>query len=368
MILYGNAADRGEPQRENMLRFTAKTRCTALLKPFNRGAQSRRKHDMWKRMLAAAAVASLAAALPATGWAEDNYPSQTITFIVPYGPGGTVDPTARILGAAAGKILGQKIIVENQPGAAGSIGTEAAVRAPADGYTVLIHTNLVASEPWLKHDLPYDFAKSMTPVVAIDETPFVVLLNPSVPVNSVKELVDYAKQHPGELNYGASGVGSSGHLRGEQFKQATGTDMVFVPYVDGGSTLAALVSGEIQVAFDTLPGSIGMIRDGKLKLLAVSTPERWFLVPDTPTMAEAGFPGMVSQWIGAYVRSETPPAIIDKLASAFQQALKTPEVQEQYKTIGFKTIGTGPEETAAALKAETASWKKTIETAGITIK
>lgn len=324
---------------------------------------------MWKRALAAIAALSISAtgvSGAAVAQAE-SYPDQPITFVVPYGPGGTVDPTARILGAGVEKILGQPVIVENRPGAAGSVGTESVVRAPADGYTVLIHTNLVASEPWLKTDLPYDFSESMTPVVAINQTPFVVLVHPSVPVDSVQELVEYAKERPGELNFGASGVGSSGHLRGEQFKEATGVDMVFVPYVDGGATLAGLLSNEIQVAFDTLPGSIGMIRDGQLKLLAVSTPERWFLVPETPTMEEAGFPGMVSQWIGAYVRSDTPPEIIEKLADAFQQALETPEVQDQYREIGFETIGTGPQETAAALKAESGRWKETIEAAGITV-
>jgi tripartite-type tricarboxylate transporter receptor subunit TctC len=169
------------------------------------------------------------------------------------------------------------------------------------------------------------------------------------------------------LNFGASGVGSSGHLRGEQFKVETGVDMVVVPYVDGGDTLAGLVSNEVQVAFDTLPGSIGMIREGKLKLLAVSTPERWFLVPETPTMTESGFPGLVSQWIGAYVHADTPKDIVDKLAATFQEALQTPEVQEQYKKIGFATIGTGPAETAERLKNETAMWKETIAAAGITI-
>ena len=191
-----------------------------------------------------------------------SFPDRPIKFIVPYGPGGTVDPTARTLAARASEILGQPVVVENKPGAAGSIGTEFVVRAPADGYSVLIHTNVVASEPWLKPTLAYNFLKDMTPLLTIDETPFVVLVHPSLPVNSVKELVDYAKERPGKLNYGASGIASSGHLRGEQFKLETGTKLVFVPYLDGGATLRGLLANDIQVAFDTLPGSIGMIQAG----------------------------------------------------------------------------------------------------------
>src|SRR5262245_49360198 len=243
-----------------------------------------------------------------------TFPDRPIRFVVPYGPGGTVDLTARTLAVRASELLGQPVVVENKPGAAGSIGTDFVVRAPADGYTVLIHTNVVASEPWLKSTLTYNFIRDLTPLLTIDETPFVVLVHPSLPVNSVKELVDYVKERPGKLNYGASGVASSGHLRGEQFKLETGTNIVFVPYVDGGATLRGLLMNDIQIAFDTLPGSIAMVQSGKLKLLAVGSDERWFLVPDVPTMKETGFGSLVSQWIAAYVRTDTPPAIIDKLA------------------------------------------------------
>jgi tripartite-type tricarboxylate transporter receptor subunit TctC len=297
-----------------------------------------------------------------------SYPARPIKLIVPYGPGGTVDPTARILGARAAELLGQPVVVENRAGAAGSIGTDAAAKAPADGYTVLVHTNVVASEPWLKSTLPYNFLRDMAPLVTINETPFVLLVNPSLPVNSVKELVDYAKSRPGKLNFGASGVGASGHLRGEQFQVETGVRMTYVPYRDGGSTLLGLVANDIQVSFDTLPGSIAMIREGKLKLLAVSTPQRWFLVPDVPTMTEAGYPGLVSQWIGAYVRAGTPQEAVDKLVKAFQEALRDPKVKEQFTKLGFETLGHGPEQTRKRLQEETDMWRKTIAAAGIKIE
>lgn len=315
------------------------------------------------------AVLALAAAFLSASTAHaQSYPARPIKLIVPYGPGGTVDPTARILGARASELLGQPVVIENRAGAAGSIGTEAAVKAPADGYTILVHTNVLASEPWLKSALPYNFVRDMTPLVTINETPFVLLVNPSLPVNSVKELVDYAKGRPGKLNFGASGIGASGHLRGEQFQVETGVKMTYVPYRDGGTTLLGLVANDIQVSFDTLPGSIAMIREGKLKILAVSTPQRWFLVPDVPTMTEAGYPGLVSQWIGAYARAGTPTDALDKLVKAFQEALRDPKVKEQFTKLGFETLGHGPEQTRKRLQEETEMWRKTIAAAGIKIE
>ena len=318
--------------------------------------------------LCRAAVLALAAfALHGASLAQGTFPDRPIKFVVPYGPGGTVDPTARALAERASQILGQPVVVENKPGAAGSIGTDFVVRAPADGYTVLIHTNVVASEPALKPNLSYNFLKDLTPLITIDETPFVLLVHPSLPVNSVKEMVEYVKARPDKLNFGASGVASSGHLRGEQFKLETGTKIVFVPYLDGGATLRGLLTNEIQIAFDTLPGSIAMIKDGRIKILAVGSPQRWFLVPDVPTMKESGYPGLVSQWIAAYVRTDTPPAIVDKLTRALKEALNDPKVKEQYMKLGFETVGDGPQETLKRLKDETEMWRKTIETAGIKV-
>jgi tripartite-type tricarboxylate transporter receptor subunit TctC len=288
--------------------------------------------------------------------------------VVPYGPGGTVDPTTRIIAAAVSEILGQPTVVENRAGAAGSIGAQHVINSDPDGYTVLVHTNLVATEPCLKPDLPYDFLETMKPVMALTETPFVILVHPSIAANDLDELVEYAKAHPGELNFGASGVGSSGHMRGEQFKAQTGVDLVFIPYKDGGSTLAALVGNEIQVAFDTLPGSIGMVRDGRLKLLAVGTEEPFFLTPETPTLVGQGYGNLASQWIGAYLPKATPDDVTSKLAEALASARERPDVQEQYRNLGFTVVGTGPEETLANLEEETQMWCDTIEKAGISIQ
>jgi tripartite-type tricarboxylate transporter receptor subunit TctC len=178
----------------------------------------------------AAAVCMAALSLPASGWAQENYPDRPIHFVAPYGPGGTVDPTMRIMANATQEILGEATVAENKSGAAGSVGTEYVVNSDPDGYTVLVHTNVLASEACLKPNLPYNFLESMRPVTNLVETPFVILVNPELPVESVDELVAYAKEHPGELNYGASGVGSSGQMRGEQFKVNTDTDIAYIPY------------------------------------------------------------------------------------------------------------------------------------------
>jgi tripartite-type tricarboxylate transporter receptor subunit TctC len=316
----------------------------------------------------AAGVSLAITALVGGGTAQAEYPDRPIHFIAPYGPGGTVDPTTRIIAAAVSEALGVPTVVENRAGAAGSIGTQHVINSDPDGYTVLVHTNLVATEPCLKPNLPYKFLATMKPVMALTQTPFVVLVHPSLPVNNLDEMVKYVKARPGELNFGASGVGSSGHMRGEQFKAQNDVDLAYIPYKDGGSTLKGLVGNEVQIAFDTLPGSIGMIRDGRLKLLAVGTKERFFLTPDAPTMEEQGYTNLAGQWIGAYVPKDTPPDVTNKLADAMKDALATESVQAQYKKLGFETVGTDPEETLKNLKEETQMWCETIKKAGISIK
>jgi tripartite-type tricarboxylate transporter receptor subunit TctC len=324
---------------------------------------------MWSKALGAmAAVALVAVASSGTVMAQADYPNRPIHFVAPYGPGGTVDPTTRIIAAAVSEILGQPAVVENRAGAAGSIGTQHVISSDPDGYTVLVHTNLVATEPCLKPDLPYNFLETMKPVMALTETPFVILVHPSIAANDLDELVEYTKAHPDELNFGASGVGSSGHMRGEQFMAQNDVELTFIPYQDGGSTLAALVGNEIQVAFDTLPGSIGMVRDGRLKLLAVGTKEPFFLTPETPTLEDQGYTNLAPQWIGAYVPKDTPDDVTNELAEAMATALKTPSVQEQLQNLGFTTVGTGPEETLETLREETQMWCDTIEKAGISIQ
>lgn len=295
------------------------------------------------------------------------FPDRPITFVAPYNPGGTVDPTARITAAAVSEILGQPVVVENRAGAAGSIGTEYVANAEADGYTVLIHTNVVASEPCLKSGLGYNFLEDMTSVANLVETPFAIIVNPSLPIENLDELVAYAEENPDELLYGAAGVGSSGHLRGEQFLAQTGLEMDFIPYQGGADTLAALAGNEIQVAFDTLVGSRSMIQDGRLRALSVSTDERWSLVDDIPTMSEQGFESLENQWIGAFVPAGTPQERITILEEALMEAVSRDDVIERFNNINFTVVGRGADETQDELEQEIAMWCDIIDNAGISI-
>ncbi len=325
---------------------------------------------MWKKLLGVVAVVSLATvAFSGAVLAQaSSYPDRPIHFVLPYGPGGTVDPTTRIIAAGVAEILGQPTVVENKSGAGGRVGTQYVINSKADGYTVLVHTNKLPMEPCLMPNLPYNFLTKMKPVMALTQTPFVVLIHPSVPANNLDEMVKHLKANPGKLNYGASGIGSSGQMRGEQFKAQNDVDLAYIPYKDGGSTLKGLLSNEVQVAFDTLPGSIGMIRDGRLKLLGVGTEKRFFLVPDAPTMIEQGYSNLAPQWIGAYVPIGVPDAIVAKLADAMGKALATEKVQDQYRKLGFATVGTGPIETLKTFALEQQMWCETIKKAGISIK
>lgn len=313
------------------------------------------------------ASAALAVGIGFGGGAAQAFPERPITFVAPYNPGGTVDPTARITAAAVSEILGQPVVVENRAGAAGTVGTDYVVRSDADGYTVLIHTNVIASEACLKSDLPYAFADQMVSVANLVETPFAILVHPDVPAQSLEELVALAQDNPGDLLYGAAGVGSSGHLRGEQFKVAQEVEMDFIPYSGGADTLAALAGGEIQVAFDTLVGSVAMLADGRVRPLAVSTAERWPTQPDIPTMQELGFASLENQWIGAFVPAGTPEDRIAVLEAAFMEALQREDVIEQFARINFAVVGDGAEATDAHLAEETAMWCDVIGQAGITL-
>jgi tripartite-type tricarboxylate transporter receptor subunit TctC len=325
---------------------------------------------MWKRTLSVAtAVLVGAGAFSSQVMAQAaSYPDRPIHFVLPYGPGGTVDPTTRIIAAGVSEVFGKPTVVENKSGAGGRVGTTHVINSKSDGYTVLVHTNKLPMEPCLMPNLSYNFLTKMKPVMALTMTPFIVVVHPSVPAKNLDELVKHLKANPGKLNYGASGIGSSGQMRGEQFKAQNDVDIAYIPYKDGGSTLKGLVSNEVQVSFDTLPGSIGYIRDGRLKLLGVGTEKPFFLVPDAPTMVGQGYANLAPQWVAAYVPIGVPDAVVKKLAAAMGKALKTKKVQDSYKKLGFETIGTGPIETLKTFAVEQQMWCETIKKAGISIK
>ncbi|MFC3704251.1 Bug family tripartite tricarboxylate transporter substrate binding protein [Devosia honganensis] len=315
-----------------------------------------------------AALATLGMLLVAPAIAQDaqSYPERPVTIIVPYNPGGSTDAGARLIGQSLSEQLGQPFVVENKPGASGIIGTDFVAKSDPDGQTVLVHTSAIGIHAAFNDNLPYDTKDDLRAVSIIAGGPFVLVANPQLPVESVQELVDYAKAHPGELNFGSAGVGGSGHLIGERFKASTGIDMVHIAYAGGGPSQVGLMANEVQIVFDTLT-SIPLIKEGKLKALAVTSQERWPDLPDVPTIAEAGFPdASVMIWIGAFVPEATPDAIVDKLSAAIAAAGADATISERLFAVGMNPVGNTPEEAEATLDADIEGWEALAAT-GLTI-
>ncbi|MBE7734103.1 Bug family tripartite tricarboxylate transporter substrate binding protein [Devosia faecipullorum] len=306
-----------------------------------------------------AALATLGVLLAAPAFAQDaqNYPDRPVTIIVPYNPGGSTDAGARLIGQSLSEQLGQPFVVENKPGASGVIGTEFVAKSAPDGQTVLVHTSAIGIHAAFNANLPYDTTGDLRAVSIIAGGPFVLVANPSLPVDTVEELVEYAKANPGQLNFGSAGLGGSGHLIGERFKASTGIEMVHIPYAGGGPSQVGLMANEVQIVFDTLT-SIPLIKEGKLKALAVTSDERWPDLPDVPTIAEAGYPdAAVMIWIGAFVPAATPDAIVDKLSAAIATADADATIAERLFGVGMNPVGNTPAEADATLDADIETWK-----------
>jgi tripartite-type tricarboxylate transporter receptor subunit TctC len=315
-----------------------------------------------RRLILIMALAAFAATCPASA---QDYPNRAIKFVVPYPPGGSVDPVARILGADIAERLKQPVVIENKAGAAGSLGTDQVAKSPADGYTVLIHTSVLVTEPALKKT-PYDFARDLMPVTVAVTGPYLLVVNPALPVASVKELITYAKANPGKLSYGSAGVASSGHMIGELFKMATGTDMLHVPYRGGAPSIIGLMGNEVQLVFDVISTSKAPSEAGKLRALAVTSPQRAPIMPETPTVMESGVPDFsVVFWIGAFVPAGTPQPVADKLYRAFAEALANPVVAEKLRGLGLLIRAMPPAESAKTVAADLVRWRKAIEDARI---
>jgi tripartite-type tricarboxylate transporter receptor subunit TctC len=299
--------------------------------------------------------------------AQAQYPSHSIRFILPFPPGGGTDTLARAMGNRLGEALGQQIVVDNRGGGGANIGAELAAKSPPDGYTWFMMTVTHTVNATLYRSLGYNLVRDFTPVSHLGSTAYVVVVHPSVPARSVKELIATAKSHPGELAYSSSGTGSGPHLAGELFKSMTGTNMLHIPYKGGGPSVIALVSGEASVGFTTTPSCITQVRAGRLRGLAVSTAQRSPYLPELPTVAEAGVPGYdTSAWYGLLVPAGTAPDIIARLNAETVKVLTLPDVKSRLDSAGMVAESSSPEQLGKLIHDEIAKWAKVVQSLGLT--
>lgn len=302
-----------------------------------------------------------------TTLAQGTYPDRPVHIVLGYPPAGPVDILTRIMSDKLAAIWGQPAVVENVSGAAGNIGGDRVAKAAPDGYTLLMATNAqLAVNPSLYKKMTYDPAKDLAPISLAVYSPNILVVPNDVPAKTVAELVAYARANPGKLTFGSAGVGTTQHLAGELFKSMAKIDIQHVPYRGGAPVITDLLGGRLTMFFGAISPLIPLVREGKVRALAVTSAERFAAVPDLPTMIEAGYPGFVSVLsIGLMAPAGTPPAIIEKLHQDAVKVLAMPDVRHKLSTVGMEVIGDSPAEFAAAIKAETPQWAKVIKDAGI---
>ena len=300
-----------------------------------------------------------------TAAAAQDYPTKPVLLIVAFPPGGSNDVVGRMIATQLGERLAKQVVVDNRGGAGGVLGTEVAAGAAPDGYTILVISLAYTVNPWL-YKLKYDPLNAFVPVAMLASGANVLSVHPSVPVNSVKELIALAKQKPGELNYASAGSGSFQHLGSELFKLMAGVDIVHVPFKGGGPAMIDVVGGHSQVLFSSLVQTGGHIRSGKLKALGVGSTARSALFPDIPTIAEAGVPGYeMANWWGIVAPAGTPQPIVDRLAREIGVVLSSPETQKLFAGEGAEVVQKTPAEFAAFIEAELAKWQRVVKDAKI---
>ncbi len=304
----------------------------------------------------------------AAAWAPaQSYPVKTVRWISPWPAGGANDILSRAIGQELTRSFGQQVIIDNRPGASGTIGTDFVAKSAPDGYTITLgSTPTHATAPSVYATLPYDPLRDFAPVTLIATLPNVLVVHPSVPAASVKELIAIAKAQPGKLNFASTGNGTSQHLSGELFKVMSGVDMVHVPYKGTAPALTDLLAGQVDLAFDNMPALLPHIQSGKLRALAVTPSRRSATLPNLPTVAEAGLPGYdASVWFGVFVPAATPRDIINRLHDAIVKGLNTPELKQRMAGIGAEVVGNTPDEFGAYWRAEIPKWAKVVKAAGI---
>lgn len=309
-------------------------------------------------------LCGLSLALPL---AAQTWPSKPIRLIVPFPAGGATDILARALSQELGRKLGQSVVVDNKPGAGGTIGAQAGAQAAPDGYTLLLTTSSTHSiGPAINPKIPYNAETDFTPIAYVASSPQVILVPLSSPAKNLKEFIDYARKNPGRLNYASSGNGTISNLSTEIFKAQSGTFLVHIPYRGTGLSIADLVSGKVDVLFDSVVSGMPHVRDGKLRALAVTSPKRSALVPELPAVSEL-LPRFESvTWFGVYGPRGLPPEIVNRVNLAVNAALTEADLKERFARLGAETTGGTPQQFAAVVRAESAKWKKVITERKIT--
>jgi tripartite-type tricarboxylate transporter receptor subunit TctC len=315
------------------------------------------------RTYAAAAALTLAA----TAAAAQSYPTKPIRLVVPFPAGGTTDLLARTVGQRLTMAWGQPVIIENRPGAGATIGADYVAKAHPDGYTLLmaaVHHTIAAN---YYKALPYDLRKDLAPVSVVAIVPNVLVVRPDLPVASVQELVAYAKANPGKLTYASNGAGTAHNLIGEQFKSMTGTDIMHIPYKGSAPALTDLMGGRVTMMFDTVSSCLPYVQAGKLKALAVATSTRSSVLPDVPTLSEAGLPGFdIASWFGVMAPAGTPASIIGQLSDEIARSLADPAVRKQLEPIGAEPVGSTPQAMRARIDGEIGRYGQLMKQAGLT--
>lgn len=321
-----------------------------------------------KRRPALCTIILAAATLAGPAWSQ-AFPSKPIRLLVPFAAGGSSDVMARGLAKQLSEQMGVQVVVENKPGAGGGVAMEATAKAPADGYTLMygtIGTNSVA--PVLFKSLPVDPVKDLQPVSLAALNPSVLIVNAALPINSLPDLIAYAKAHPGKLSYASAGNGSISHLATELLKSSAGIDMMHVPYKGGGAASTDLLSGQVSVMIETITNAMSLARTGKVRVLANSGSKRWPTAPELPTFAEAGLPGyQVDSWTGVFVAAGTPKPVVDRLSDEMAKAARNPDYRNAMTQIGVEAASSTPEAFSAFVRAEIAKWGRVAQTTSIKV-
>jgi len=322
------------------------------------------------RVLVSLVVAGLVGLpVPATSLAQAQaYPSKPIRFIVPWPPGGGADIMSRLINQPLGEALGQQVVIDNRGGAAGNIGAELAAKSPPDGYTIVFaYSGTHSINPHIYRKMPFRDT-DLAPVIQLASVPQIVVVHPSLPATSVRQLIALAQSKPGQLSYASSGNGAINHLAGELFKMKTGTNIVHVPYKGGGPAAVALLSGEVGMILGEPASMIGYLKAGKLRALAVTSGKRALSLPDLPTMAEAGVPGYdVTSWNGILIPAGTPRDIIGRLNAELNKLIAMPAMRDRMIALGYEPVGGAPEKFGELIQSELAKWAPVVKAANVRV-